>query len=123
MVALGLILLVVSVAVGAGIVLSNTDSVSAEAFGVTLSNVSVGGLFLLGAALGALAMLGLALLLAGGARKRAKHKSHKRQVRTTEAENARLQEQLERTGSVTPYPAETGPRAGAVEESRGRHLP
>ena len=122
MVALGLVLLVVCVALGAGIVLSNTDAVSAEAFGVTLSNVSVGGLFLLGAAVGALAMLGLALMLAGGARKRAKHKAHKRELRTTEAENARLQDELERTGSVSPYPAGPESHSGAVEESRGRHL-
>lgn len=121
MVALGLVLLVVCVALGAGITLSNTDAVSAEAFGVTLSNVSVGGLFLLGAAVGALTVLGLVLMLMGGARKRAKHKAHKREVETTAAENARLQEQLERTGSLTPYP-ESKTHADAVEESRGRHL-
>ena len=122
MVALGLVLLVVCVALGAGIVLSNTDAVSAEAFGVTLSNVSVGGLFLVGAAVGAAAMLGLALMLAGGTRKRAKHKAHKRQVETTAAENARLQEQLERTGSVSPYPSDSAAKDGAVNESRGKHL-
>ena len=122
MVALGLVLLVVCVALGAGIVLSNTDAVSAEAFGVTLSNVSVGGLFLLGAAVGALGMLGLALMLAGGARKRAKHKAHKREVKSAAAENAMLQEQLERTGSVSPYPAEAVAKDGAVNESRGKHL-
>lgn len=122
MVALGLVLLVVCVVLGAGIVLSNPDAVSAEAFGVTLSNVSIGGLFLLGSALGALTLLGLGLMLAGSARKRAKHKAHKRQIETTAAENARLQEQLERTGAVAPYPAESGPRDDAVEQSRGRHL-
>lgn len=122
MVALGLVLLVVCAALGAGIVLSNTDAVSAEAFGVTLSNVSVGGLFLLGAAVGALAMLGLAMMLMGGARKRAKHKAHKREVQVTAAENARLQEELERTGSVSPYPHGDHAKDGAVTESRGKHL-
>jgi hypothetical protein len=118
-VALGLVLLVLCVALGAGVVLSNPDAITAEAFGVTLSNVSIGGLFLVGAGLGGLAVLALGLMLGGGARKRAKHKAHKREVQTTTAENARLQEQLERTGTVAPYPTEGRGRDDAVAESRG----
>ena len=102
MVVLGLILLVLCLVLGAGIVLSNTDPASAEAFGVSLSNVSIGGLFLLGTAVGALARLGLGLMLVGGARKRAKKLRLKREVRevrteqeTLAEENARLQAELE----------------------------
>jgi uncharacterized integral membrane protein len=51
---LGLVLLVLCLVFGTGLVLSNADSVSAEAFGVSFADLSVGGLFLLGAATGAL---------------------------------------------------------------------
>ena len=124
MVVLGLILLVLCLVLGAGIVLSNTDPSSAEAFGVSLSNVSIGGLFLLGTAVGALAMLGLGLMLVGGARKRARKLRLKREVRevrteqeTLAEENARLQAQLE--AERTSYPQD-----GTVAEStavRGKH--
>lgn len=126
MVALGLVLLVLSLALAAGIVLSNTESVSAEAFGVSLSNVSVGGLFLLGAAVGAVAMLGLGLMLVGAARKRAKKRAHKREVehvRTEQEslaeENARLQAELEQERTAPAYPAE--PTSPADVEERGKH--
>ena len=125
MVVLGLILLVLCLALGAGLVLSNTETTSAEAFGVTLSNVSIGGLFLLGAALGALAMLGLSLMLAGAARKRAKKVALKREVQhvrteqeTLAEENARLQAQLEQERSV--YPGE-GDAVTGGSEVRGKH--
>lgn len=121
MVVLGLILLVLCVVLGAGIVLSNTDPSSAEAFGVSLSNVSIGGLFLLGAALGAAAMLGLGLMLVGAARKRAKKLRLKREVQdvrseqeTLAEENARLQAQLERERTAQPADATDA-------DVRGRH--
>lgn len=124
MVVLGLILLVLCLVLGAGIVLSNTGPASAEAFGVSLSNVSIGGLFLLGTAIGALAMLGLGLMLVGGARKRAKKLRLKREVKevrteqeTLAEENARLQAQLEQ--ERTTYPDDGGVTEGS--EVRGKH--
>jgi uncharacterized protein HemX len=124
-VVLGLILVVLCLVLGAGIVLSNTDPASAEAFGVSLSNVSIGGLFLLGAALGAVAMLGLGLMLVGAARKRAKKVALKREVQhvrteqeTLAEENARLQAQLEQERSS--YPAD-GTAAADAGEGRGKH--
>jgi len=124
-VVLGLILLVLCLVLGAGVVLSNTDPSSAEAFGVSLSNVSIGGLFLLGAALGAVAMLGLGLMLVGAARKRARKLRHKREVKnvrseqeTLAEENAKLQAQLEAERS--PYPP--GDVAdGSEPDVRGKH--
>lgn len=125
MVVLGLILLVLCVVLGAGIVLSNTDPSSAEAFGVSLANVSIGGLFLLGAALGAVAMLGLGLMLIGAARKRTRKLRMKREVKevrseqeTLAEENARLQAQLEAERS--PYPAD-GEVADGSSDARGKH--
>ncbi len=126
MVVLGLILLVLCLVLGAGIALSNTDPASAEAFGVSLSNVSIGGLFLLGAALGAVAMLGLGLMLAGAARKRAKKVALKREVahvrteqETLAEENARLQAQLEQERSTYP---DDGTTVGETDGVRGKHV-
>ena len=130
MVVLGLILLVLCLVLGAGIVLSNTDTTSAEAFGVSLSNVSIGGLFLVGAALGALAMLGLGLVLVGAARKRAKKRALQREVQhvrteqeTLAEENARLQAQLEQERSTQGRVGHPGqaPHAAEQETARGKH--
>ena len=113
MVALGLVLLVLCALLGAGIALSNTDPASAEAFGVSLSNVSIGGLFLVGAVVGAVAMLGLGLMLVGAARKRAKKVAMQREVASVRGEqeslaeeNARLQRELEQQrADAATYPA------------------
>ena len=108
MVLLGAILLVLCLVLGAGMYFSNTDPVSAEAFGVSLSNVSVGGLFLFGVVVGAVAVLALGMLTGGAARKRRKASALKRQVRDARGEqetlaerNARLEAELarERTSS------------------------
>lgn len=125
MVALGLVLLVLCLIVGAGVVLANPDAVTAEAFGASLPDLTVGGLFLLGAALGALAVLGLGLMLAGAARRRAKKKALKQEVHsvrneheTLAEENARLQAELEHERDAGVYPS-----AGQVadEPARGKH--
>ena len=109
MVALGLILLVLSGALTLGVVLSNTDTTSASAFGVSLSNVSVGGLFLAGAVAGAVLMLGLALMVAGAARKRARRVQTKRVVRDVRTEKEQLEEEnaelRSRLAGSEPYPA------------------
>ena len=132
MVVVGAVLLVLCLLLGAGIALSNTETTSAEAFGVSLSNVSLGGLFLLGCVLGALAMLGVSLMLAGAARKRAKKRALRHEVRSVRGEqeslaeeNARLAAELDRERSTSPaaYP-EDSPRyadAPVTERGRGRH--
>lgn len=116
MVVLGLVLLLLCLALGTGITLSNTEPTTAEAFGVSLANVSLGGLFLVGVALGAIGMLGLGLMAAGAARKRAKKVALKREVRDVRGEqeslaeeNARLQAALERERTA---PASTLDPAG-----------
>jgi hypothetical protein len=119
-VAVGLVLIVLCVLLAAGVVLTNSESVQAEAFGVSLDNVSIGGLFLIGVVVGAVAMTGLGLMLVGAARKRAKQVAVKREVRDVRGEradlaeeNARLQAELERSGPA-PTP---GGAAGASSES------
>ena len=130
MVALGLVLLVLCVLLAVGISLPNTETVSAEAFGVSLSNVSLGGLFLLGLATGALAMVGLGLILLGAARARAKKRAVKREVSTVRTEqeslaeeNARLQAELEQRHQGFPPPAEPGTdRSSTVTDEGDRGL-
>ena len=119
MIVLGLILLVLCVLLGAGIMLSNTDPVSAEAFGVSLENVSVGGMFLAGVGVGAVAMVGLGLMLAGAGRSRSKKKALKRDRHDRESlaqENARLHTELDASGPAA-YPSEgERSRSGAAGE-------
>jgi membrane protein implicated in regulation of membrane protease activity len=107
---LGAILLVVCLVLSAGIFFSNTEAITAEAFGVSLSNVSLGGFFLTGVVVGALAVLALGMLLGGAARKRRKRTALKREVRTARGEqetltdrNARLEAELERE-RTSAYP-------------------
>lgn len=110
MVLLGAILLVVCLVLSAGIFFSNTEAITAEAFGVSLSNVSLGGFFLTGVVIGALAVVAFGMLLGGAARKRRKRAALKREVRTARGEqetlaerNARLEAELERE-RATSFP-------------------
>ena len=113
MFALGLVLLVLSGVATLGVVLSNTDSVSASAFGISLSNVSIGGLFLAGAIAGVIFGLGLGLMIAGAARKRHRRVETKRTIKGARSEkeqlaveNEELRSQLAGTAPVDTYPAE-----------------
>lgn len=99
---LGLLLMLAAGALTAGVVLSNTDETSAEAFGVTLSNISLGGFFLAGAATALAFALGLWMLLRGLARSRRRSQQRRQTVRETQdqqaslaAEKARLERELE----------------------------
>lgn len=117
MVAIGFVLLVLSGFLAAGIVLNNREPVEAEAFGVSLDNASIGGLFLVGMVVGVIAMLGLAMMLSGAVRRRAKRVAVKREVRdvrdereTLAEENTRLQAELERaTPTAAAVPAAPSP--------------
>jgi membrane protein implicated in regulation of membrane protease activity len=127
MVALGLILLVLTGLLTAGVVLSNTDPVAASAFGVSLPNVSVGGLFLAGAVTGLLFGLALAMVLAASSRKRARRRGLKEQVQSVHnereslaEENARLQSELkqERSGSASAHDVYPPEGRHAADDSR-----
>ena len=119
MIILGTILLVLAVLVTLGTVFTNgTDAPDLSVLGLSLSNVSIGGLFLAGVVVGVAGMLGLSLLLGGGARKRTKRVKQKREVKavrgeaeTLEQENARLRDELASGGSRS---------AGTVDDGNGR---
>ena len=128
MIVIGVVLLVLAVLAALGVSLFNGGEVSnAEVFGVSLANVSVGGLFIAGMATGVIGALGLGLMLSGAARKRQKKVATKREVKyvrgeasTLAEENARLQEQLERERAAGVRP--TGTRSDGPAE-RPFHSP
>ena len=102
MVLIGVVLLVLCVILVVGLALPNAEEASVEAFGVSLTNVSIGGLFVVGVVVGAVAVLAVGLIVAGAARKRHKKVARKREISTARGEqetlaedNARLQAQLE----------------------------
>lgn len=102
MIVLGAILLVLAVLLTLGTVFTNGQDVpDLSVFGISLSNVSAGGLFLGGVITGAVGMLALSLMLGGTARQRHKKVATKREVKSVkgqasslEEENARLREEL-----------------------------
>ena len=126
MVLVGAILLVLCLVLGAGMFFSNTDPAAASAFGVTLSNVSIGGIFLLGAAVGAVAVIAFGMVTGGAARKARKAAAHRREMKTARGEqeslaerNARLEAELERERAASlPH---TDPTPADGSGTRGRH--
>ena len=114
MIVLGTVLLVLAVLLTLGTVFTNGDPAAVEVFGISLAGVSIGGLFLAGVVTGVVGMLGLSLMLGGGARKRHKRVQQKREVRdvkgqaeTLEQENARLREELQTRSPAPAYPGDT----------------
>jgi uncharacterized integral membrane protein len=119
MVVLGLLLLLASGALTAAVVMQNTDAVSVSAFGQAASGLTLGGLFLAGAVAGAIAILGLTMILAGASRRRARRAGIKREMRdvrdereTLAEENARLKRELDARSDAYVYPD---------DETAGRH--
>jgi hypothetical protein len=115
MVVLGLLLLAASVGIGGYIAGINTDSLTFDAFGQTYTS-DMWSFFLIGAALGALAVLGLWLMLAGLRRARRRHVEDKEVVMETRSrvdeladENAALRDELARQRSITEEAATRTP--------------
>ena len=110
MVALGLLLILSAAVIGTGAVLDGGEKVTFELLGVTIDNVSVGAVFLAGAATMLLGVLGLWIMmkaLARGRRKRSERKEAttaqrdsvseiERERAELRAENERLSERLTR---------------------------
>lgn len=105
MAVLGLLILLIAVLVGVVVSLANSGSdhlvTNFSFFGYQLE-ASTGRIFIYGAAVGALAMLGLNMLLAGlgrglknKVRSHREHKSEQERMETLEKERAQLAEELE----------------------------
>lgn len=111
MTAIGLIILLVAAGLAVDIVVENTKTLDASVVGQTLTGVNIGGFFVAGVIVGAAALLGLSLLIAGLRRTRMKARERKHLVRENRgagqvaAERDRLAAQLEAeraTRSVPP---------------------
>jgi hypothetical protein len=95
---LGLLLLLAAGGLAVDVVLQNASSISVDAVGATFS-ISPGWLFVAGLATGAIAMLGVSLIVAGMARARRRRSSlvnSRSSVQDLQAERDRLAVQLER---------------------------
>jgi uncharacterized integral membrane protein len=124
MVLLGLLLMLGCVALAVDAVVQNTDTIHAVAFNQTITDLSLGSLFIAGAVVGLLFALGLAMV-AGGLGRSVRRRRERRaaeqsgaEAESLRAENARLEQQLaaERDGDASAYP-----NAPATAPTPGRH--
>lgn len=97
MAVLGLILLAAAGVLTAAVVTSNTDSLAVSLWGVSVSNVTLGVVFVAGMITTVLAVVGLGLLMGGMRRNRRLRKER----RTLRRENEQLAQQVE-TAPATP---------------------
>jgi hypothetical protein len=118
-VVLGLLLLVLSGLLTAGMVLQNTDPAAVSLYGHAVTGVTIGGLFAAGVVTGAVALLGLIMMLGGARRRRARRVGLKQEVRdvrvereTLAEENARLRRELETSRTTTLSDAPAYPDTG-----------
>jgi hypothetical protein len=120
-VVLGLFLLLISGLLTAGMVLQNTDPAQASVFGQAVTGVTIGGLFAAGVATGAVALLGLLMILTGARRRRARRVGLKRQVRDVREERESLAEENARLKSELAASHNGISDAPAYPET-GRHI-
>lgn len=103
MAVLGLILLAAAGVLTAAVVTSNTDSLAVDLWGVTVSNVTLGVVFVAGMITTVLAVIGLGLLMGGVRRTRRLRKERK----SLRRENEQL---IQRVESSPTSPEPTGQR-------------
>jgi type II secretory pathway pseudopilin PulG len=94
---LGLILLAAAGVLTAAVVTSNTDSLAVSLWGVSVSNVTLGVVFVAGMITTVLAVIGLGLLM-GGMRRNSRLRKERRTLRR---ENEQLTQQVESTPETT----------------------
>jgi hypothetical protein len=126
MVLLGLLLMLGCTALAVDAVVQNTSVMHAVAFNQSITNLSLGALFVAGAVVGLLFALGLAMFAGGlgrGARRRRERRlaeQNSAEAESLRVENARLEQQLaanrESTAAASPYPSDAMSRTSA-----GRH--
>lgn len=123
MAVLGLLLMLAAGVLTAGVLSSNTNKISAEAFGFSLPDVSVGGLFVAGAVTALVFALGLWLLMRGLRRARRRNVERRQIVRDTQkqqaslaAEKSRLEQELAQERSRRATAQETSERTVVEQE-------
>jgi hypothetical protein len=94
---LGLILLAAAGVLTAAVVTSNTDSLAVSLWGVSVSNVTLGVVFVAGMITTVLAVIGLGLLM-GGMRRNRRLRKERRSLRR---ENEQLSQRVESTPDTT----------------------
>ena len=94
---LGLILLAAAGVLTAAVVTSNTDSLAVDLWGVSVTNVTLGVVFVAGMITTVLAVVGLGLLM-GGMRRSRRLRQERRALRR---ENEQLSQRVETTEPVT----------------------
>lgn len=114
----GIILLAAASVFTAAVVTSNTRGVSGDLWGASVSDVSLGTVFLVGMVTAAAALLGLALLLSG-LRHTARLRGERRQLRR---ENERLNQQVTST-SADEETVRSEPARPVAAEAQSTDLP
>src|SRR5438876_249797 len=112
-VVLGLIMLIAAGALTAAVVTSNTGAIETNLWGLTISNLSAGAVFVAGMLTTVVAVLGLMLLMMGARRNRRRHQER----RALRRENQRLTQQVE-TGPPTGDGAMEDTRRPELDETR-----
>lgn len=103
MAVLGLILLAAAGVLTAAVVTSNTDSLAVSLWGVSVSNVTLGVVFVAGMITTVLAVIGLGLLMGGVRRNRRLHKERRTLRRENEQLAQRVDSTPDSTGSAARY--------------------
>lgn len=96
MVVLGLLLVLLAGGATTAALVENTKPTSMDILGVTISNLSIGGIFLAGVVTALIFALGLFLMLGGAARARRRRQKNKSVVKDSRREAASLAAEKER---------------------------
>jgi len=115
---LGLILLAAAGVLTAAVVTSNTDSLSVDLWGVSVTNVTLGVVFVAGMITTVLAVVGLGLLM-GGMRRNRRLRQERRSLRR---ENEQLAQRVEAAPTADESAFRTDDRTPAVHDDRTQVL-
>lgn len=123
MAVLGLILLAAAGVLTAAVVTSNTDSLAVSLWGVSVSNVTLGVVFVAGMITTVLAVIGLGLLMGGLRRNRRLRKERRSLRRENEQLAQRVDSTPDNTGSAARYEERRVEDTHPVADDRTRVQP
>jgi type II secretory pathway pseudopilin PulG len=120
---LGLILLAAAGVLTAAVITSNTDSLAVSLWGVSVSNVTLGVVFVAGMITTVLAVIGLGLLMGGVRRNRRLRKERRTLRRENEQLTQRVDSTPDGTGSAGRYEERRVEDTYQVDDDRTRVQP